>query len=152
MAENCKPSAAGAIKRTRSAVARLACASLLAALLAACNAEGSAYGEGASHDHGDHALRVVDGDADKGRVLVKAYECGVCHKIPGIRGADGIVGPPLEHFAQRQFIAGIVPNHPATLVRWVKDPPSLSPRTGMPNMGLTDDEARHIAAYLYTLR
>lgn len=139
------------LKRLRPLWAQLACLSLVAILLTACNvAEMS--GSGSAHNHDDHALRVVEGDPERGRTIIASYACGVCHSIPGIRGAHGIVGPPLAQFARRQFIAGVVPNHPATLVRWVKDPPSLSPQTGMPDMGLTDEEARHVAAYLYTLR
>jgi hypothetical protein len=31
------------------------------------------------------------------------------------------------------------------------DPPGIEPRTGMPNLGLTEAEAKDIATYLYTL-
>jgi mono/diheme cytochrome c family protein len=96
--------------------------------------------------------RVVTGDPERGRAVIAEVECGVCHSIPGIAGADGIVGPPLEDFAQRQFIAGVLPNRPGVLARWVREAPSLVPETGMPDMPLTDEEARDVAAYLYTLR
>jgi cytochrome c2 len=96
--------------------------------------------------------RIVGGDPETGRRIVASVECGVCHVIPGIAGADGIVGPPLTDFAHRQFIGGVVPNHPSLLVRFVRDPPSIAPATGMPDLGLTEDEAQHVAAYLYTLR
>jgi cytochrome c1 len=38
------------------------------------------------------------------------------------------------------------------MVRWVKDPPGVDPLTAMPNLRVTDDDARDIAAFLYTLR
>ena len=95
---------------------------------------------------------VAGGDPAQGRALVAAVECGVCHVIPGIPGADGIVGPTLEGFASRQYIGGIVPNEPAILVRWVQDPPAIAPNTAMPSLALTGEQARHVAAYLYTLR
>jgi cytochrome c1 len=96
--------------------------------------------------------RIIGGDAMAGRAVIASVACGVCHRIPGVRGAHGIVGPPLTEFGRRQFIAGIVANQPAVLVRWVKDAPSIAPNTGMPGLPLTDEEARDVAAYLYTLR
>jgi cytochrome c1 len=78
--------------------------------------------------------------------------CGACHAIPGIQGADGIVGPSLDTFARRSLIGGVVANRPGQLVRWVREAPALAPDTGMPAMPITENEARDIAAYLYTLR
>jgi cytochrome c1 len=37
------------------------------------------------------------------------------------------------------------------MMRWLRDPPGVDPMTAMPNLGLTEPEARDIAAYLYTL-
>ena len=135
----------------RTAGSHAACASALMIGLAACSESETSH-DGPFHDHAGHAQRVVDGDPERGRTIIAAYACGVCHVIPGIRGAHGIVGPPLEHFAERQFIGGVVPNEPTILVRWVKDAPSIAPHTGMPDVGLSEEEARHVAAYLYTLR
>jgi cytochrome c551/c552 len=96
--------------------------------------------------------RVAGGDPERGRAIVVAIGCGACHTIPGIAGAHGVVGPPLERFARRQFIAGIVPNKPEVLAVFVRNAPSVAPNTGMPDLPLTPMEARHVAAYLYTLR
>jgi cytochrome c1 len=96
--------------------------------------------------------RVVGGDPEAGRAVIAAIACGVCHTIPGIRGANGIVGPSLDQFARRQLIGGVVPNRPATLVQWVRDAPSLAPNTGMPDLPLTEAQARDVAAYLLSLR
>jgi cytochrome c1 len=76
----------------------------------------------------------------------------VCHTIPGVLGARGIVGPPLTAFAHRAFIGGTIPNTPTNLVRWVLDPPAVDPRTAMPDLGLREQQARDVAAFLYTLR
>ena len=101
---------------------------------------------------GNSPDRVIEGgDASRGRAAIAAYGCGSCHSIPGIRGADGLVGPPLEHWAERRIIAGEVPNDPARLITWITVPQSIEPGTAMPNMGVTDGQARDIAAYLYTL-
>jgi cytochrome c1 len=96
--------------------------------------------------------QVIGGDPEAGRAAIAAVACGICHVIPGVRGANGIVGPSLAGFARRQLIGGIAPNQPTMLVQWVKDAPSIAPSTGMPDMPLTDAQARDVAAYLFTLR
>lgn len=99
------------------------------------------------------AIRTVEGgDPERGRAAIAAYGCGSCHMIPGVRGADGLVGPALEHWSERRLIAGEVPNDPERLITWITVPQSIEPGTGMPNMGVTDGQARDIAAYLYSLR
>jgi|SRR5947209_6137050 len=92
------------------------------------------------------------GEADRGRDLIRHYGCHTCHTIPGIAGADGNVGPPLTLIAHRSFIAGELPNNPGNLVQWIRHPRSIEPKTAMPEMGVTDQDAKDIAAYLYTLR
>jgi cytochrome c len=89
------------------------------------------------------------GNPDRGAALIRAVGCGQCHSIPGIRGAEGAVGPPLTQFARRTFIAGQLPNSPDNLVRWLMDPPAVEPGTAMPALGLSAEQARDIAAYLY---
>lgn len=95
---------------------------------------------------------AVDGNPVHGKQLIQSYGCGACHTIPGIRTAKGVVGPPLMFFARRTMIAGELPNSPDNLVRWIKDPVAVEPKTAMPNLGITSDQARDIAAYLYTLQ
>jgi mono/diheme cytochrome c family protein len=92
------------------------------------------------------------GDVARGRVLIEHYDCGTCHVIPGVRAAHGVTASPLLWFSRRSFIAGEIPNTPVNLVRWLRDPRDVEPRTAMPAVGMTDDQARDIAAYLYTLR
>jgi cytochrome c len=92
------------------------------------------------------------GDPHRGALLIAHFGCGSCHTIPGIRSADGVVGPPLFFFSRRVYIAGELPNTPENLVRWVRDPPAVEPGTAMPVLGLDEQQARDVAAYLYTLR
>lgn len=95
---------------------------------------------------------VVGGDRDQGaRVMVK-YGCGACHVVPGVRQAVGLVGPPLDDFAARAYVAGNLPNTPENLVNWIMAPQEIEPGTAMPDLGVTEDDARDIAAYLYSLR
>lgn len=90
--------------------------------------------------------------AERGKQQIMAYGCGSCHVIPGIRQATGLVGPPLNHWAKRSYIAGEVPNNPEFLTQWIAVPQSIEPGTVMPNLGVSYGKARDIAAYLYTLR
>ena len=97
-------------------------------------------------------LPRTGGNASAGAVVIAQKGCGSCHTIPGIRGARGLVGPPLLFFSRRTMIAGELPNTPENLVSWVRSPQSVEANTAMPNLGLTDQEARDVAAYLYTLQ
>lgn len=92
------------------------------------------------------------GNAHQGKQLIKSYGCGACHIIPGVNGARGLVGPPLYYFADRTMIAGELPNTPPNLTRWIQHPKQVEPNTAMPDLGLSADQAKDIAAYLYTLR
>jgi len=97
---------------------------------------------------------VAGGDPSAGAMLIQQKGCGTCHTIPGIPGASGTVGPNLAGVASRTSIAGgVVPNNgPDDLKRWIMNPPALKPGTIMPNLGLTDQEATNIVAYLETLK
>ncbi len=106
-----------------------------------------AGGAGQTPDH----LWIPGADPERGRGLVMRYDCGVCHTIQSVRGARGIVGPKLERFAERTVLAGSMANVPRNLVAWLMDPPAIDPATAMPDLGLSEAEARDIAAFLYTL-
>jgi cytochrome c len=95
---------------------------------------------------------IAGGDPARGKSQIVVYGCGSCHVIPGVGGANGLVGPPLTKFAHRTFIAGEVPNTSDFLVRWISVPQAIEPGTAMPNLGVSEAQARDIAAYLYTLR
>jgi cytochrome c1 len=92
---------------------------------------------------------VPGGHASQGEVLVRKYGCGACHNIPGVSGAVGVVGPRLGNMRENIYVGGVLPNTPENLVNWIADPKHVDPRTAMPDLGVTDAEARHIAAYLY---
>jgi cytochrome c len=91
------------------------------------------------------------GDAAQGHALIKQFGCGSCHVIPGIDGARGTVGPSLETFRERAYVAGVVPHTPENLIRWIQDPPAIDSLTAMPRLGVSQSQARDIAAYLYAL-
>jgi len=91
------------------------------------------------------------GDSTRGAKLIKQHGCGGCHIIPGIRRADGLVGPPLNHMGKRVYIAGVLRNTPGNMIKWLRNPQAIVPGNAMPDMGLSEDQARDIAAYLSTL-
>ncbi len=91
------------------------------------------------------------GSSERGEQLILNYGCGACHTIPGILGADTLVGPPLTDFAHRSYIAGALPNTPENLIMWIQNPHSIEPDTVMPNLGVTEADARDVAAYLLSL-
>jgi cytochrome c len=132
------------IPRPRRPV-RLAAALLLAAPpVVACT--------GAHDAEAREAAAMTGGDPARGPALMRKYGCQSCHTVPGVVGADGLVGPPLAGIASRSYIAGVLPNAPDNMLRWIEDPRSVDSLTAMPNTGVTPSDARHIAAYLYTLR
>lgn len=94
---------------------------------------------------------IVGADPKRGLAVVESHGCGACHQIPGVDWPRGQVGGSLAGFADRALIAGRHPNQPDVLVRWLRDPPALSPDTAMPASNLTEAQARDVAAYLYTL-
>jgi len=98
------------------------------------------------------AAAMTGGDPARGPDLMRKYGCQSCHTIPGVVGADGLVGPPLAGIASRSYIGGVLPNAPDNMLRWIQDPKKVDSLTAMPNVGVTPSDARHIAAYLYTLR
>jgi cytochrome c len=101
---------------------------------------------------GESRVVVAGGDAERGKAAIATFGCGACHTIPGIREAKGTAGPPLMFWSRRTLIAGEAPNTPEFLIRWIEAPQTIEPGTAMPDLGVTEGEARDIAAYLYTLR
>ena len=93
----------------------------------------------------------VAGNPEDGRRLFLATGCGGCHSLPGLPGATGVHGPILTNVVLRPTLAGeTIPMTPENMTRWLLDPPALKPGTPMPNVGLTEQQARDITAFLYS--
>jgi len=91
-------------------------------------------------------------EVQQGRQVIEIYKCGSCHTIPGIQGAKGVFGPPLDYFGRRTYIAGNFPNSQGNLAQWIMDAPAMKPKTAMPDLGVPQSEARDAAAYLENLK
>src|SRR4029078_8296345 len=90
-------------------------------------------------------------DRPQGAELTKRLGCGSCHVIPGIEGANGLVGPSLSQVAARVYNEGVLRNTPDNMVVWLRNPQSIVPNNAMPHTGLSEQQARDVASYLYTL-
>jgi cytochrome c oxidase subunit 2 len=91
------------------------------------------------------------GAAADGKAVYTRSACVGCHTIRGV--SAGVLGPDLTHFGSRAlFGAGLWPTTPEHVVAWLKDPPALKPGSRMPNLHLSDADARALAAYLISLK
>jgi cytochrome c len=122
-------------------------AQAVAALLGAAVVLGACSRDGAA----EQARQLTGGEPSRGMAAIDRHGCGSCHEIPGLRGATGTVGPPLTRVARRTYLGGRVANSPAGMMKWIQHPQQIEPGTAMPEMNVSDEDARDIVAYLYTL-
>lgn len=111
-----------------------------------CGRELSAAGAAAT------AMASTTPDAERGRKALYQYACNACHMIPGVTGSNAHVGPSLEGIGARKLIAGTLANTPENLAHWLRETQKVKPGTAMPQLGVVEEDARDIAAYLGTLR
>ena len=79
--------------------------------------------------------------AERGKQLyLNKYGCNACHKV-GANGGE--VGPALDRAGFRL--------NPSWVYRWIKYPQIMKPDTKMPNLGISDDDAKALMFYLKTL-
>lgn len=121
---------------------------ILATLLASVQLSGCNRSAASQDIASPHAV----GNAEHGAVLIQHLGCGGCHIIPDISNAKGVVGPPLTGLSRRVYIAGMLRNTPDNLELWIRNPQAVVPGNVMPAMGIDRQDARDIAAYLYTLK
>ena len=111
---------------------------------------------------------LAGGNAANGAKLVSTGMCIACHSIRGVPTMLGNIGPNLTHVGSRTTIAaGLYPNDPRHLARWVKDPTKMKPGVTMPSFGIgeydpvtksivkvgfTDQQIADIVAYLTSLK
>ena len=131
----------GGVRRAFSVV-------LMAPLLAACTSGGAPAGP-------TSAPVELSGAAAEGKSLFVSRGCIACHRAPGVAEAQGTIGPNLRGVgnpAGHPKIAGVVDNTRENMVRWLVNPPAVKPGTAMPSLGLNEEDAAKIAAFMETLQ
>jgi cytochrome c2 len=101
------------------------------------------------HKKTEHAMAMTRGNPDRAMEWIARYGCAACHNVPGARVPGGLAAPPLSGVADRLYVGGVVENTPDNLIRWIVNPKQFSPKTAMPVTGITEPQARDVAAYLY---
>lgn len=101
---------------------------------------------------GPSLIALAPADVERGREALAQHACNGCHIIPGITGSNVHVGPSLEGIGSRKLIAGTLANTPQNLARWLRETQKIKPGTAMPQVGVAQEDARDMAAYLGTLR
>ncbi|MBI4418732.1 MAG: c-type cytochrome [Ignavibacteriales bacterium] len=90
------------------------------------------------------------GSPQRGRELFESVGCQACHVVGqntvvrDERGTSYDIAPELTRVGSKV--------NPDWLFDWVRDPRHFNPTTRMPSLRLTEDEARHLAAYLMSLK
>lgn len=87
---------------------------------------------------------------ERAQIMLRQYACDNCHLIDGMVGPITHIGPSLQHWHERKYIAGILPNTRQNLVRWIVAPQDVSPHTLMPDLDVIEPHAEHMARYLMT--
>lgn len=93
---------------------------------------------------------LTGGNPRVGQQLIEKYGCAACHQIKGVPHSESKVGPSLKEIRDSSYVGGVMPNSADNLMKWIMHPRALSPNTAMPELGVTEPEARDIAAYLYS--
>jgi cytochrome c oxidase subunit 2 len=88
----------------------------------------------------------------RGQAVFLSQTCSACHQVRGTNAA-GQVGPDLTHLATRQTLAAVtIPNSPAELAEWIRDPQHVKPGSKMPDLELTNADVTALVAYLGSLK
>ncbi len=122
--------------------------------LVACGVAATVLGAGACAQfdaRGTTRAVFNEGDQRAGRRAIIDHGCGSCHRIPGIPNANALVGPPLDGWRHRSFIAGTLPNSAENLSIWLEDPQQVRPGSAMPDLDLDPSEVADIVTYLFML-
>jgi cytochrome c oxidase subunit 2 len=96
-------------------------------------------------------VESTDPLAQQGKSLYAQSACVGCHTIAGVSGGE--IGPNLTHFGSRKTLAAnMMPNTPQNVARWIENPDHVKPGARMPNLGITGDQSKALAAYLLSLK
>jgi cytochrome c oxidase subunit 2 len=84
-----------------------------------------------------------------GEKLWTAKGCLACHALNAVDAPKGMVGPNLANVGARSYLAaGTLKNTDENMARWIRDPHAIKKGVLMPNLGVTEPEARALVAFL----
>jgi cytochrome c oxidase subunit II len=84
-----------------------------------------------------------------GEKLWTAKGCLACHALNAVDAPKGMVGPNLANVGARSYLAaGTLKNTDENMARWIRDPQAIKKGVLMPNLGVTEEEARALVAFL----
>lgn len=90
-------------------------------------------------------------DTLAGSKLFAAKGCVGCHSLNAVKFSKGLIGPNLANVGSRHYIAaGTLLNTDENLAHWIQHPWSVKHGVLMPELGLSEADARTLAAYLRT--
>jgi cytochrome c oxidase subunit II len=96
-------------------------------------------------------VESTDALAQQGKTIFGQSTCVGCHTITGV--SAGHIGPDLTHFASRKRFAGsLMESTPDNIAKWVENPDHMKPGALMPNLGMTGEQSKALAAYLLSLK
>ncbi len=86
-----------------------------------------------------------------GSQLFISKGCVNCHAVNGVNTYNR-TGPNLSFIGSRTSIAaGLLANTPENMIRWLRYTDTIKPGVAMPNLGLSQEEAVQLTAYLESL-
>jgi cytochrome c oxidase subunit 2 len=84
-----------------------------------------------------------------GEKLFTSKGCLACHSLVAVNAPKGMVGPNLANVGARSYIAaGMLKNTDENLARWIRDPQGIKKGVLMPNLGVSEPDARALVAFL----
>ncbi|MGE5091997.1 MAG: cytochrome c oxidase subunit II [Bacillota bacterium] len=94
---------------------------------------------------------AAEADTTAGSKLFATKGCTGCHSLNAVKFSKGLIGPNLANVGARRYIAaGTLLNTDANLAHWIQHPSTVKHGVLMPELGLSEADARTLAAYLRT--
>jgi cytochrome c oxidase subunit 2 len=110
-------------------------------------------GAGAPQVDSAKAAPAEDPLVAQGQKLFLMKGCVGCHSLVAYNAPQGLLGPNLANVGARTYIAaGTLPNTDENLAHWIRVPQDVKHGVLMPNLGVTEDEAKALVAFLRTHR
>jgi mono/diheme cytochrome c family protein len=92
------------------------------------------------------AAELTGGDPGRGPEMLRQYGCVACHTVRGVAAPGGLLGPNLSN--PEKFLT----RNPQQLIDFIVNPKATNPKTVMPLTGISEAQARDVAAYLLSQR